>query len=244
MKQLLKLFKSLVCGVFILSCCHIMPSIKSYKTDHPANPDSVFFIVQNTIVPFVEDQELRLISKSTGSGGAIKSTPTYTDILTAGHVCMLTTEHMFLVDEYWAWSVKGDKFKAHVIAIDSYNDLCILRIKHSTKSVVSLAEKDPTKGEHIYYAGYPEGLYTNNTLHFLSGYFSGKDAFKTSVWTIPAAPGSSGSLVLNSKGELVGVVSAVLANFRHMTIGPSVEQIRIFLLLTSNCEGYDLCFEE
>jgi len=221
-----------------------MPNIKNQKTDHPANPDSVFFIVQNTVVPFVEDSNLRLISKSTGSGGAIKSTSTYTDILTAGHVCTLSIENMFLIDEYWAWNVKGEKFKAHVIATDSYNDLCILRIKHSIESIVSLAEQDPAKGEKIYYAGYPEGLYAINTLHFMSGYFSGMDAFKTAVWTIPSAPGSSGSLVLNSEGELVGVVSAVLANFRHMTIGPSVEQIRIFLLLASKCEGYDLCLEE
>ena len=221
-----------------------MPNIKNAKTDHPANPDSVFFIVQNIVIPFVEDSESRLIGKATGSGGVIRSTSTYSDILTAGHVCSMAMEHMFLEDEYWAWNVKGDRYKAHLIAVDSYNDLCILRIKHSVNYVVPLARKDPKKGDKIFYAGYPEGIYAINALHFLTGYFSGTDAYKTSIWTVPAAPGSSGSLVLNSEGELIGVVSAVLSNFHHMTLGPSVEQIRIFLLLSANCQGFEICFEE
>lgn len=229
---------------FLLSCCHIMPNIKNQKTEHPANPDSVFFIMQHIVVPFVDDPKLRILGKSSGTGGAIKSTETYSDILTAGHVCMTPVEHMFLDDEYWVWNIQGQKFKANVIAVDSYNDLCILRIKHKVKTTVSLAKKDPKKGDKIYYAGYPESLYSINTLHFFSGYFSGLDVYKTSIWTIPAAPGASGSLVLNGKGELVGVVSAVLSNFHEMTIGPSVEQIRIFLLLTANCNGYDICIEE
>ena len=244
MKQLLNILKLLVCGAFLLSCCHIMPNIKNQKTDHPANPDSVFFIVQNVVIPFVEDPEARLLGKATGSGGVIKSTDTYTDILTAGHVCSLPIEHMFFEDEYWAWSVNGDRYKAYLIAVDSYNDLCILRIKHSAKSVISLAKKDPNKGEKIYYAGYPEGVYAFGALHFFSGYFSGTDLYNTAIWTVPAAPGASGSLVLNSNGELVGVVSAVLSNFHHMTLGPSVEQIRIFLLLSANCRGYERCFYE
>lgn len=244
MKSFLNMLKLVVAAAFLLSCCHIMPNIKHKKTDHPANPESVFFIVQNIVVPFVDDPELRTVGKSTGSGGAIKSTDTYSDILTAGHVCTIPAEHMLLQDEYWAWNVQGDRFRAHIIAIDSYNDLCLLRIKHKAKSTVSLARKDPNKGDNIYYAGYPEGLYSINSLHFLSGYFSGTDLYKSAIWTIPASPGASGSLVLNSDGNLVGVVSAVLRDFHHMTIGPSVEQIRIFLLRTANCSGYNMCFEE
>ena len=141
------MLKLLVASAFLLSCCHIMPNINHKETDHPANPDSVFFILQNIVVPFVDDPELRILGKSSGSGGAIKSTDTYSDILTAGHVCMTPVEHMFLDDEYWVWNSIGQRFKAEVIAVDSYNDLCILRIKHKVKNTVSLAKKDPNKGE-------------------------------------------------------------------------------------------------
>ena len=50
-----------------------------------------------------------------------------------------------------------------------------------------------------------------------------------SVFSIEAAPGSSGSPIFNSDGEIIGIVSAVHRMVPNQTIGAGVRQIRCFL---------------
>ena len=49
------------------------------------------------------------------------------------------------------------------------------------------------------------------------------------VFTLPAINGSSGSPILNEKGEVVGVVSAVTKNFPNIVISSTLESVKEIL---------------
>jgi len=41
------------------------------------------------------------------------------------------------------------------------------------------------------------------------------------AYTVPARGGSSGSPIMNTEGQLVGVTSVALRNFEHMCLSPT-----------------------
>ena len=65
----------------------------------------------------------------------------------------------------------------------------------------------------------------------------GVDDFKTCVewdipmamYTIPSAPGASGSPIYNEQGELVGIISKVISPGYNISMGPSFDAVREFL---------------
>ena len=152
---------------------------------------------------------------------------------------------MFIVadKEYTVFQKSGEYYTGSVIAYSLNPDLCIIRINYE-RPVVEIASSNPDQGDKVFYAGYPQGVYYPNLLHFFDGYYAGIDFGRKATWNIPVTNGSSGSPVVNQRGELVGIVSEVLVDFDHITMGPSNEQIRQFLLETAHCKGFEYCFNE
>ncbi len=228
---------------FVVSCCgRKVPKISvSMHADHPIDQESAFFILREFKVPG-DEPEIggEVLAAMSGTGGAIRGGKGWTDVLTAGHVCMPNPEMVFLDEEFTVYDVNGNFYPGDVIAIQHWGDLCLIRIQFE-KNLIPLASKNPTRGDKVYYAGYPAGMYKPGFLHFYDGYYSGVDGSRNGIWSIPAVGGSSGGFVVNRRGELVGVVSAVLTEFHHMTFGATVEQIDSFLKNTTTCTPADPC---
>ena len=74
----------------------------------------------------------------------------------------------------------------------------------------------------------PSGIYAKNLVPLFSGYYVG-DAHGKSIFTLPASGGSSGSPVLNNSGDVIGMVSAVTTDFKHIVISPTLYQIKEFI---------------
>ena len=96
------------------------------------------------------------------------------------------------------WTVEG------VTAFDVKNDLAILKVV-GVGAPLPLGDSDTLQsGEEISAVGYPKGKYrvSKGTLH------SVRDSNKWLQMNVKISPGNSGSPVINSKGEVVGIVSA------------------------------------
>ena len=102
-------------------------------------------------------------------------------------------------DQKKIWRVEG------ITGYDVKNDLVILKV--SGKGVpFPLADSDTVKiGDIVMAAGYPDGKYrtTKGTIRGIRG---------TDKWLqmrVRISPGNSGSPVINSKGQVIGIVSAI-----------------------------------
>lgn len=215
------------------------------NTDHPVDQGSVFFILLDAKVPLsVPEIGGETFAQTSGSGVAIRSGDGWTDIMTAGHVCLPMDPAFVIADkEYSLFQKSGEYYTGHVIAYSMDPDLCIIRIGYE-RPVVEIAESNPDQGDKVFYAGYPQGIYSPGLLHFFEGYYAGIDYGRKAIWNIPVTHGSSGSPVVNSYGELVGIVSEVLVEFDMITMGPSNEQIRQLINETKDCEGFEFCLQK
>ncbi|WP_262249278.1 S1 family peptidase [Parapedobacter soli] len=108
-------------------------------------------------------------------------------------------------------SVKGDSFRANVIYIDPTHDLALLRINDSTytplKNVPYTFKETPSElGEDVYTIGYPrdEVVYGQGYLSSRTGYAGDTTAYQISI---PVNPGNSGGPVLDSRGNVIGIIS-------------------------------------
>ena len=103
--------------------------------------------------------------------------------------------------------------------------------KHAKKvKKIKIAKEEPLVGDKIYTASAPQGISHHTIrLHF-EGMYSGCVSIGECFFTIPGVVGSSGSGILNEKGELVGILNFSIVNFHNVTGGPSIHQIREFVL--------------
>ena len=75
-------------------------------------------------------------------------------------------------------------------------------------------------------------------LHFF-GKFSGCNSRDVCFYTIPAAPGSSGSLVLNQHNRIIGMIQMTAIGFNSMSMGVGVKTIKEFLENAEQETGID-----
>ncbi len=84
-------------------------------------------------------------------------------------------------------------------------------------------------GQKVYAIGSPKGLEASLS----GGIVSGKREIADGIWwlqtTAPVSPGSSGGPLLNSSGEVVGVVTAQQCNGQNLNFAVPASQIRAFL---------------
>lgn len=96
-----------------------------------------------------------------------------------------------------------------VIGVNIEKDILILRLDGSDYPNIPICESDTLKvGQKIYAVGSPLGYENTMSEGIISGLREIGESKKSFIQiTASASPGSSGGAVLNSKGELVGMVS-------------------------------------
>lgn len=102
--------------------------------------------------------------------------------------------------------------KANVVARDKELDIAVLKINDTRFEKFSrlpymFAKRDPKLGEEVYTLGFPRNdvVYGDGAISALTGYHGDTLEFQVSV---PLNPGNSGGPLLNSRGEVIAVVSA------------------------------------
>ena len=99
-----------------------------------------------------------------------------------------------------------------IVAMDSRQDLAIIRVSGVDAPVLSLGKSDKVQiGESIYVAGNPigflEGTFSNGIVSGVREFRVGSERIQI---TAPISKGSSGGPVLNSKGEVIGVAVSII----------------------------------
>lgn len=181
------------------------------------------------------------INLASSSGGALRSINRRIYSLTAAHFCVEFPDHIgeaFEETEPWDEIIvakfMGIVHKGRIEKFDVEKDICLISFEHENNigwatDRIKLAKDMPKIGERVFAVSSPLGINgTNFRLHF-DGKYAGCDDILGCLYTMPATYGSSGNLVLNSRGELISVLSVSVLPFQEIAGGSSVHQIREFL---------------
>lgn len=153
-----------------------------------------------------------------GSGTVIKATEKAMYILTCYHVVddiIMLNEKGFDFGATVGYtrndnldSITGmTAYGAEVIKYDKENDLALLRIDYVDENleVISIAEKEPEKGDTVYTVGNPLGLYRTISKGIIANKVEGYYIFDGTITF-----GNSGGGLYNTNNELIGIPNHVL----------------------------------
>ena len=163
--------------------------------------------------------------------------------MTAGHWCesdqtqyLLTAIAMNVhIKEYYFKIVKrvsylGNFYEIEEIFVDEPKDLCVVTFSSEEANKIKNikpARRQPRIGDDVYTISAPMGFYSHSIRTLFEGYYSGCEPETINCfYTIPGTNGSSGSGVLNKKGELVSILNLSIRGFDNITGGSKLEHIR------------------
>ena len=192
-----------------------------------------------------EQQACILINKwgSTASGAIIKNQIGGSYALTAAHVChdneMKSFINSFFMKNYpelkiqysldfKAITIDGREYAVEVVSQDTENDICILWIEDCQKKEIPLSPIGPKPGDRVYNIAAPLGIFAVDMAPLQEGIYDG-DVGNKAFYSIPAVGGSSGSPILNHKGELIGMIHSTYKSFNHLSISPTYKDISEFV---------------
>lgn len=117
---------------------------------------------------------------------------------------------------------KGE-YPAKVIKKDHINDLALLRVDAAGTDFPSLPiapSKDASMGDSVFTIGFPrpdvqgeEPKYTDGKISSLTGIFDNHASFQI---TVPVQPGNSGGALVDTKGNVLGVIVSSLSALRTL----------------------------
>jgi len=180
---------------------------------------------------------------STASGAVIKNRFDGSYALTAAHVCDDSKMKKFIDNffkksypelkiqynlDFKAIALDGTEYIAKVIAQDIENDICVLWLEDCYKEAIPLAPTGPTPGDRVYNTAAPLGIFATGMAPLQEGIYDG-DAKNKAFYSLPAIGGSSGSPILNYKGELIGMIHSTYRSFNHLSLSPTYKDLYDFI---------------
>ena len=162
-----------------------------------------------------------------------------TTVLTAEHVCYpnevpdeVRRDGVTLtISKTSKVKINSREFTANakILKKDAALDLCILELDDEPDvRVAKIAKKRPKRADHIFYAGAPYGLMSENFLLTYEGKYSGT-LRGAMVFSLPCAQGASGSAIRNHRNRIVSMVQRVHPGFNHVCFGVSTESLIDFM---------------
>jgi serine protease Do len=148
-------------------------------------------------------------------------------IVDAGGIIITNNHVVSKADEIKVFLSDKREFKAKLIGTDAKTDVAVLRIEATGLPTVSWADSDRLEvGEFVLAVGNPFGLTQTVTLGIVSalGRSAGIAEYEDFIQTDAAInPGNSGGALVNVRGELVGINTAIYSqNGGNMGIGFAV----------------------
>ena len=227
------------------SCGHLIPSAGGEESNILASPRKSFLMIDVGVVRRVCNKETKVCEASTaslisGSGFVVaEAAGGGSYVITAAHICKppafrerreTNTEITQYRLEVSAMTKEMMKFSLKVIEIDTKSDLCMLHGADLIRPVIKIADQQMVPGERTLNIAAPRGVLHGEAPIIIDGIYNGvsKGAQKA-LYTMLVAGGSSGSVIMNNKGEAVGVVSMMDMRFPYIVYSPTHEVLRKFV---------------
>jgi len=124
----------------------------------------------------------------------------------------------------------GEFYPIEEIYADVENDVCVVTFTspyaHKVKTIKP-AKRYPEIGDKVYAISSPLGMFSHEMRLIFDGYFAGCQPESIyCFYTLAGVEGSSGSGVLDSRGNLVSILDVSVINFHEVTGGARLEAIR------------------
>lgn len=118
-----------------------------------------------------------------------------------------------------------------VIAIDEDEDIAILELSESEPSSRDWLELASwvRPGEHVYVMGMPRSQFWILTEGLMSAIQQHPDGSQTYMFQAPIAPGSSGSPVINERGQVIAVAVRYVRDAGYLGMGTPFHELRDLL---------------
>ena len=169
-----------------------------------------------------------------GSGFIVKVTYNGSYVMTASHVCAENQSDYLqgvkIKIKLQAETLDGRMFNAIMLDHNTKFDVCMMFVEDLYAGVeeVKVASCGPRPGDKIYNIASPYGIHYEDMVPIFEGRYLGKKGFE-SYYTFQAAPGSSGSMILNEKGELVGLLHSVFVKMTSIVVSANYGDLKYFI---------------
>ncbi|NIR16326.1 MAG: trypsin-like peptidase domain-containing protein, partial [Desulfobacterales bacterium] len=179
------------------------------------------------------------IPKGTGSGTIISTTPEGGFVLTAAHVCLMSNQY----EDIYVRDMKGGRSPSVIVRVDKKRDMCVLYVSELTGKAVTVAMMAPKAGDEVFSISSPYGAESigDGMVPVIRGTYGGKytpSSVPDVVWDIyhlRIAPGSSGGMIVNRHGHMVGMTHRVMIlnghimNYTDLSMGVQYEDLKEFM---------------
>ncbi len=173
------------------------------------------------------------------SGVVVKFKNSEKVVLTAAHSCKMREDNEIpkipgatikIESEVNGYDINNMKHVLKIKKRDIEEDLCILEADTLWQDGVPVSKIHPKADQRVYNYASPKGIFEEGMIPLFEGFYSGIRG-SYAGYTIPAALGSSGSMIIDRKGYLIGMIHSVHAEFNHFAMSPTLCAIRKFLEL-------------
>ncbi len=220
----------------------------AYKANKSVWANSVIYIATRQTELICVDASCMPLGVSYGAGTsfAIDNVDGNTMLMTAAHLCYpyqppvsqtSVMEGLATLETQFDMSIVIGETAIpveNVLYIDAEKDICVFSIPLDIARGMPIAKKDPTYGEEVWSIGAPAGYFPESAKPITKGMFSGEaerinqknERIEFFNFSMPTIGGMSGSPIVNSNGEVVGLVSAVNSSWHMISFSPTLAQIK------------------